>query len=59
MQREYSDPNKYEWESINDEILKEKSQTELNKLPGEGLYIPSDNATYYSIEDLYNNWIQK
>ena len=51
--------DKYEWESINDEILKEKSQTELNKLPGEGLYIPSDNATYYSIEDLYNNWIQK
>ena len=59
MQREYSNPNKYEWESINDEILKEKSQTELNKLPGEGLYIPSDNVTYYSIEDLYNNWIQK
>ena len=51
--------DKYEWESINDEILKEKSQTELNKLPGEGLYIPSDNATYYSIDDFYNNWIQK
>ena len=51
--------DKYEWESINDEILKEKSKTELNKLPGEGIYIPSDNATYYSIEDLYNNWIQK
>ncbi len=55
----YNDPNKYAWESINDEILKEKSKTELNSLPGDGLYIPSDNATYYSIEDLYNNWILK
>ena len=59
MARMYNDPNKYAWESINDEILKEKSKTELNSLPGDGLYIPSDNATYYSIEDLYNNWILK
>ena len=51
--------DKYEWESINDEILKENSKTELNSLPGDGLYIPSDHATYYSIEDFYNNWILK
>ena len=59
IQRKYSDPNKYEWESINDEIQKERSKTELNSLPGDGLYIPSDHSTYYSIEDLYNNWILK
>ena len=57
--RMYNDPNKYAWESINDEILKENAKTELNSLPGDGLYIPSDNATYYSIEDLYNNWVLK
>ena len=55
----YNDPNKYAWESINDEILKEKSKTELNSLPGDGLYIPTDNATYYSIEELFNNWALK
>ena len=55
----YNDPNKYAWESINDEILKEKSKTELNSLPGDGLYIPTDNATYYSIEELFNNWVLK
>ncbi len=59
MERKYPDINEYAWESINDEILKENSKTELNSLPGDGLYIPSDNATYYSIEDLYNNWILK
>jgi hypothetical protein len=59
MERKYPDINEYAWESINDEILKEKSKTELNSLPGDGLYIPSDNATYYSIEDFYNNWILK
>ena len=53
------DPNRYAWESINEEIQKEYSKTELDSLPGNGLYIPSDNATYYSIEDLYNNWILK
>ena len=53
------DPNKYAWESINEEIQKEYSKTELNSLPGDGLYIPSDHATYYSIEDFYNNWILK
>lgn len=60
-QMEGKDPgvDKYEWESINDEILKENSKTELNSLPGDGLYIPSDHATYYSIEDFYNNWILK
>ena len=59
MERKYPDINEYAWEAINDEILKEKSKTELNSLPGDGLYIPSDNATYYSIEDFYNNWILK
>ncbi len=59
MERKYPDINEYAWESINDEILKEKSKTELNSLPGDGLYIPTDNATYYSIEDFYNNWILK
>ena len=59
MERNNPDVNKYAWESINDEILKENAKTELNSLPGDGLYIPSDNATYYSIEDLYNNWILK
>ena len=59
IQRKYDDPNKYAWESINDEILKENSKTELNQLPGDGLYIPSDHATYYSIEEFYNNWILK
>jgi len=54
-----ADSNKYAWESINEEILKMSSKTELNSLPGEGLYIPSDHATYYSIEDFYNNWILK
>jgi len=58
-QRRYSRSNEFEWEAINDEILRTQSRTELNKLPGEGLYIPSDHATYYSIEDLYNNWILK
>ena len=56
MERKYDDPNKYAWESINDEILKENSKTELNSLPGDGLYIKSDHATYYSIEELFNNW---
>jgi TonB-dependent SusC/RagA subfamily outer membrane receptor len=59
MQRRYSNPNNYEWEAINDEILREESRTELNKLPGEGLYIPSDHATFYSIDEFYDNWIQK
>ena len=59
MERNNPDVNKYAWETINDEILKENAKTELNSLPGDGLYIPSDNATYYSIEDLYNNWILK
>ena len=53
------DLNKYAWESINEEIQKEYSKTELDSLPGDGLYIPSDHATYYSIEDFYNNWILK
>ena len=53
------DPNRYAWESINEEIQKEYSKTELDSLPGKGIYIPSDHATYYSIEDFYNNWIQK
>ena len=53
------DFNKYAWESINDKILETRSKTELNSLPGEGLYIPSDHATFYSIEDFYNNWILK
>lgn len=53
------DPNRYAWESINEEIQKEYSKTELDSLPGNGIYIPSDHNTYYSIEDLYNNWIQK
>jgi TonB-dependent SusC/RagA subfamily outer membrane receptor len=59
LEKKYADFNKYEWEAINDEIQKERSKTELNSLPGEGLYIPSDHSTYYSIEDLYNNWILK
>lgn len=59
IQRRYSRSNEYEWEAINDEIRRTESRTELNKLPGEGLYIPSDHSTYYSIEDLYNNWILK
>ena len=59
MESNNPDVNKYAWESINDEILKENSKTELNSLPGDGLYIPSDHATYYSIEDFYNNWILK
>ena len=59
MERKYPDINEYAWESINDEILKENAKTELNSLPGDGLYIPSDNATYYSIEELFNNWILK
>lgn len=53
------DPNRYAWESINEEIQKEYSKTELDSLPGKGIYIPSDHDTYYSIEDFYNNWIQK
>lgn len=53
------DPNRYTWESINEEIQKERSKTELDSLPGKGIYIPSDHSTYYSIEDLYNNWIIK
>ena len=53
------DPNEYAWESINEEIQKEYSKTELDSLPGNGIYIPSDHNTYYSIEDFYNNWIQK
>ena len=53
------DQNRYAWESINEEIQKEYSKTELDSLPGNGIYIPSDHDTYYSIEDLYNNWIQK
>lgn len=53
------DPNRYAWESINEEIQKEYSKTELDSLPGNGIYIPSDHATYYSIEDFYNNWILK
>ncbi len=56
MERNNADFNKYEWESINDEMLKENSKTELNSLPGDGLYIKSDHATYYSIEELFNNW---
>ena len=56
MERNNADFNKYAWESINDEILKENSKTELNSLPGDGLYIKSDHATYYSIEELFNNW---
>lgn len=59
LQRKYTDFNKHEWEAINDEIQKERSKTELNSLPGEGIYIPSDHETYYSIEDFYNNWILK
>ena len=59
FQRKYSDPNKYEWESINDEILKERTKTELNKLPGDGLYIQSEHATFYSIDEVYDNWILK
>ena len=59
MERKYPDINEYAWESINDEILKENAKTELNSLPGDGLYIPSDNATYYSIEELFNNWVLK
>ena len=53
------DLNRYAWESINEEIQKEYSKTELDSLPGKGIYIPSDHATYYSIEDLFNNWILK
>ena len=59
MERRYDDPNKYAWESINDEILKENSKTELNSLPGDGLYIQSNHGTYYSVEELFNNWILK
>ena len=59
MERNNADFNKYAWESINDEILKENSKTELNSLPGDGLYIKSDHATYYSIEELFNNWVLK
>ena len=59
IERKYPDINEYAWESINDEILKENAKTELNSLPGDGLYIPSDNATYYSIEELFNNWVLK
>ena len=58
-QRRYSKSNEFEWEAINDEIRRTRSRTELNRLPGEGLYIPSNNSTYYSIEDLYNNMILK
>ena len=58
-QRRYSRSNEFEWEAINDKILRTRSRTEMNKLPEEGLYIPSNNTTYYSIEDLYNNMILK
>ena len=58
-QRRYSRSNEFEWEEINNEIRRTRSRTELNRLPGEGLYIPSNNTTYYSIEDLYNNMILK
>ena len=59
LMRKDADDNKYAWESINEEIRKEYSKTEQNSLPGDGLYIPSDHATYYSIEEFYNNWIMK
>lgn len=58
-QRRYSRSNEFEWEAINDKIRRTRSRTEMNKLPEEGLYIPSNNTTYYSIEDLYNNMILK
>jgi len=59
LMRKDADDNRYAWESINEEIRKEYSKTEQNSLPGNGLYIPSDHATYYSIEEFYNNWIMK
>lgn len=27
-----------------------------NRLPGNGLHIPYSNTTYYTIDDLFNNW---
>ena len=51
-------PNEFKWELINTEIGRMHSITEYNSIPGKGLYIPSaDHATYYSIDDFYNNWL--
>ena len=59
MESNNPDVNKYAWDIMTDEILETYSKTELNSLPGEGIYIPSEHTTYYSIEDLFNNWILK
>ena len=51
-------PHEFAWELINTEIGRTYSITEYNSIPGKGLYIPSvDHATYYSIDDFYNNWL--
>lgn len=50
--------NEFAWESINTAIGRMYNRTELNAIPGRGLFIPAgDYATYYSIDDFYNDWI--
>lgn len=44
---------RYNWESINFEILKWYNRYQLNTLPGNGLTIGYN--TYYSIDELFNN----
>ena len=44
---------RYNWESINYEILMWYNRYQLNTLPGNGLTIGFN--TYYSIDELFNN----
>lgn len=44
---------RYDWQSINFEILKWYNGYQLNTLPGNGLTIGFN--TYYSIDELFNN----
>lgn len=43
--------------TINSTMLKMYKQMELKSIPGNGIYIPfTDNTWYYTIEDLFENW---
>ena len=48
-----------------DEILRDiivpgaATEWGYNRIPGNGLHIPYSNTTYYTIDDLFNNWFPK
>ena len=48
-----------------DEILRDiivpgaATEWGYDRLPGNGLHIPYSNTTYYTIDDLFNNWFPK